>query len=322
MVRSMKRALMVAIAFVFLASCGGSKKKQIAVIPKGATHIFWLTVQAGAMAAGEEFGREILWNAPAQETDYSRQIQIVDSMIARRVDGIVIAASDRKALVGVVERATNSGIPVTVFDSGLDSTNYMSYVATDNQEAGRMGGRKLGELLGGKGKVGLVMHVPGSVSTTDRERGFDEVIAKEFPGIAVVQRQFGMSDRAKSMAAAENILTAHPDLDGFFCSTEPSCSGTALALKGRGVQGKIKLVAFDSNEAMIEDLKAGVIDAMVVQDPFKMGYEGVKTIHQKLSGQEPPKRMDLQAVVVTRADLEKQETQKLLAPDIKKYLKQ
>jgi len=318
----MKRALMVAIAFVFLASCGGSKKKQIAVIPKGATHIFWLTVQAGAMAAGEEFGREILWNAPAQETDYSRQIQIVDSMIARRVDGIVIAASDRKALVGVVERATNSGIPVTVFDSGLDSTNYMSYVATDNQEAGRMGGRKLGELLGGKGKVGLVMHVPGSVSTTDRERGFDEVIAKEFPGIAVVQRQFGMSDRAKSMAAAENILTAHPDLDGFFCSTEPSCSGTALALKGRGVQGKIKLVAFDSNEAMIEDLKAGVIDAMVVQDPFKMGYEGVKTIHQKLSGQEPPKRMDLQAVVVTRADLEKQETQKLLAPDIKKYLKQ
>jgi ribose transport system substrate-binding protein len=320
----MKRflAAIALLGFALLASCGGQKKKQVAVIPKGATHIFWLSVQAGAISAGQEFGLDIVWNAPATETDYSRQIQILDSMVARRVDGIVIAASDRKALVAPVERATNSGIPVTVFDSGLDSTNYMSYVATDNLEAGRLAARTLGALLGGKGKVAVVMHVPGSVSTTDRERGFDEVMAKDFPGIQVVQRQFGMSDRAKSMAAAENILTAHPELDGFFCSTEPSCTGTALALKARGLSGKVKLVAFDSNDGMIEDLKGGTIDAMVVQDPFKMGYEAVKTIYQKLNGQEPPKRMDLQAVVVAKADLQKPDIARLLAPDLKKYLKQ
>ncbi len=319
---SPKRAVLILAAMALLGSCRGHRKKQVAVIPKGATHIFWLTVQAGSMAAGEEFGLEILWNAPATETDYSRQIQIVDSMVARHVDGIVVAASDRKALVGAVERATNAGIPVTVFDSGLDSTNYMSYVATDNVEAGRMAARTLARLLDGKGKAAVVMHVPGSISTTDREKGFDEVIAKDFPGIQVVQRQFGMSDRAKAMAVAENILTAHPDLNGIFCSTEPSCTGTALALKARSLQGKVKLVAFDSNEGMIEDLRAGVIDAMVVQDPFKMGYEAVKTIHQKLSGQTPAKRMDLQAVVVTKPDLDKPEIKQLLEPDVKKYLKQ
>jgi ribose transport system substrate-binding protein len=263
---------------------------------------------------------EILWNAPATETDFPRQIQIVDSMIARRVDGIVLAAGDRKALVGVVERATNSGIPVTIFDSGLDSTNYMSYVATDNVEGGRIAARHLGKLLGGKGKVGVIQHVPGSVSTTDRENGFDEVIGKEFPGIQIVQRQFGMSDRAKSMAAAENILTAHPDLDAFFCSTEPSTTGCARALVSRGSSGKVKLVGFDSTEGMIEDLKSGTIDALVVQDPFKIGYEAVKTIADKLAGRQPPQRMDLPAVVVTMENLDTPEIRKLLSPDLKRYL--
>jgi ribose transport system substrate-binding protein len=303
-------------------SCNRSGKKRIAVIPKGASHIFWLTVQAGARAGGEEFGLEIVWNAPPVETDFARQIQILDSMVAQRVDGIVIAACDRKALVAPVERAVAAGIPVTVFDSGLDSTAYMSYVATDNVEAGRMGARTLGKLIGGKGKVGVVMHVPGSVSTTDRESGFDQVIAAEFPGIQIAARQFGMSDRSKAMAAAENMLTAHPDLNAFFASTEPSTTGTALAIKSRGAAGKVKLIGFDSNEAMIEDLRAGVITAMVVQDPFKIGFEAVKTIADKLRGQTPPKRLDLQGTVVTAADLEKPEIKTLLNPDIKKYLDQ
>jgi ribose transport system substrate-binding protein len=256
------------------------------------------------------------------ETDFARQIQIVDSMIARRVDGIVMAACDRKALVASVERATASGIPVTVFDSGLDSTNYMSYVATDNVEAGRLAARTLGRLLGGKGKAAVVMHVPGSVSTTDREKGFEEVMASEFPTIHIVQRLFGMSDRSKSMAAAENILTAHPDLDGFFSSTEPSSTGTALALKARNLSGKVKLVAFDASDSMIEDMRGGTIDAMIVQDPFKMGFEAVKTVHEKLSGRTPAKRLDLRAIAVTKADLDKPDIKQLLSPDLKKYLNQ
>ncbi len=315
-----RRAALAGLAL--LAGCRGKRRKIVAVIPKGTSHLFWLSVQAGAMAAGREFDLEILWNGPPLETEYARQIQILDSMIARRVDGIALAATERKALVAPVDRATAAGIPVTVFDSGLDSTNYMSYVATDNYEAGKSGARTLAALVGGKATVAVVMHAPGSASTMDRERGFDEVMASEFPAIRVAARQFGLSDRAKAMAAAENILTAHPDLDGLFASSEPSSVGAALALKARRLSGKVKFVAFDSSDTMIEDLRAGTIDAMVVQDPFHMGFEAVKTLADKLRGASPPKRLDLKARVIRREDLDKPDVKALLSPDLKKYLGQ
>jgi ribose transport system substrate-binding protein len=302
------------VGVLAFTGCNRNNKKVIAVIPKGTSHLFWVSVQTGAQAAGKEFGVEIVWNGPAQETEYSRQIQILDSMVARHVDGIVVAANERKALVGSIDRAAAAGIPLTVFDSAVDTTNYLSYVATDNVEGGRLGARTLGNLLGGKGKVAMIMHAPGSASTMDREAGFNEVMAKEFPNIQVVASQFGMSDRAKAMAASENILTAHPDLDGIFASSEPSSVGAALAIKSRGLSGKVKLVAFDSSDGMIEDLKGGTINAMVVQDPFKMGFEAVRTVVDKLNGKTPPKRVDLAARVIRKEDLEKPEIKQLLSP--------
>lgn len=315
-----RRDWVLSSAAALLAGCAGNRKKRVAVIPKGTSHLFWVSVQAGALAAGKQFDLEILWNGPATETDYSRQIQIVDSMVAQRVDGIALAASERKALVAAVDRAMAAGIPVTVFDSGLDSENHLSFIATDNYEAGKMGGRKLAELMGGKGNVAVIMHAPGSLSTMDREKGFRDVIAAEFPNIRIVAEQYGMSDRAKSRAAAENILAAHPQLDGFFASTEPSSSGISLALKAREMNGKVKFVAFDSSEAMIEDLRNGTIHAMVVQDPFRLGFEAVRSIHTKLSGGNPERRIDLQARVISRPDLETPEIRDLLNPDVKKYL--
>lgn len=304
-----------------LASCGrGARQPRIAVVPKATSHLFWQSVHAGAIAAGRDLKVDVLWNSPAVETDFSRQIQILDSMIAQRVDGIAVAASDRTALDASLDRAAQAGIPVTVFDSGVDSTNYMTFVATNNYEAGKLAARKLAELVGGKGKVAMVLHMPGSYSTMERERGFEDVIAKEFPSIRIVARQYGMSDRSKSMAAAENMLTAYPDLDGMFCSTEPSSTGTSLALKERGLAGKVKFVAFDSADNMIEDLRAGVIHAMVVQDPFQIGYEAVKTLVDKLHGHPPPKQMDLNARVITRPDLDKPDVHALLFPDLQRYL--
>jgi ribose transport system substrate-binding protein len=164
------------------------------------------------------------------------------------------------------------------------------------------------------------MHAPGSASTTDRERGFDDVMKTEFPKIEIVQRQFGMSDASKSRAAAENILTAHSDLNGIFASSEPSSLGTALALKSRGLSGKVKFVSFDSSDPLIADLQGGTIDAMVVQDPFKMGFEAVKTLVDKLNGITPPKQIDLPARVVHKADLDKPDVHDLLYPDVKKFL--
>lgn len=314
-----KRAPLCLVTLIFiLAGCRSGQTKRIAVIPKGTSHLFWVSVRAGAMAAGQKAGVEILWNGPAQETEYDRQIQIVESMIAQRVDGIALAATERKALVRSIDRAASLGIPVTVFDSGVDTTNYMTYLATDNYEAGKIGARELARLLNGKGSVAVVMNAPGSTSTMDRERGFDEVMQSEFPKIQVVARQYGLSDRSKAMTAAENILTAHPDLKGLFASAEPSSVGTSLALKSRGLAGKVRFVAFDASDTMIEDLKQGVMDAMVVQDPYGMGYEAVNTIVEKLNGRQPPKRIDLHARLIRREDLDKPEVHALLFPDVKK----
>jgi ribose transport system substrate-binding protein len=303
-----------------LAGCHGKQRKTVAVVPKATAHLFWVTVHAGAAAAGRDFDVDVLWNGPSAETDYARQVQIVDSMIARQVDGLVVAAQDRTTLNASLDRAAAAHIPVTVFDSGVDSTNYMSYIATNNFEGGQVAARKLGTLLNGKGKLAMLMNAPGSKSTMDRESGFEEVLRKEFPGMEIVARQFSMSDRAKAMAAAENFLTAQPDLDGMFASSEPSSVGAALALKSRGLAGKVKLVAFDASEELVADLKDGSIDALVAQDPFKMGYDAVKTLADKWKGGTPPKTIDLNARVVTKSDLDQPEIKSLLFPDVKKYL--
>jgi ribose transport system substrate-binding protein len=300
--------------------CNRQHARRIAVIPKGTEDIFFQSVHAGAIAAGREFHEEILWDGPPQETEYGRQLAIMDSMLNRHVDGIVLAAANRNSLNGSLDRASRENVPVVIFDSGVDSANYVSFVATNNYEGGRMGGRDLARLLKGKGTVAMIDHAPGSASTMDRERGFKDVMAKEFAGVSIVAEQYSMSDRAKGMAAAENILTAHPDLNGIFASSEPSSVGAAQALKSRGLAGKVRLVAFDSSEGLVDDLKAGVIDALVAQDPFKMGYEAVHAVSEKLDGVAPPKVLDLSAILITKENLGRPDVQKLLHPDLEKYL--
>ncbi|HVW85969.1 MAG TPA: substrate-binding domain-containing protein [Bryobacteraceae bacterium] len=314
-----KAAVFIALSLLAL-SCNRQKQRRIAVIPKGTAHVFWQSVHAGAAAAGQEFHEEILWDGPPNETDYSRQLEIFDSMLNRHVDGVVVAAADRTTLNASLDRAARENVPVVVFDSGVDSTNYVTFVATNNFEAGQMAGRKLGQLLNGKGSVAMIQNAPGSASTMDRERGFRDALSREFPGVHIVAEQYSMSDRAKGMGVTENMLTAHPDLDGLFASSEPSSVGAAQAVKSRGLVGKIKFVAFDSSEGLVEDLSAGVIDALVAQDPFRIGFEAVRAVTDKLNGKTPQKKIDLSATVITKADLGKPEIKQLLHPDLGKYL--
>ncbi len=313
----MRLSAVVIGSLLLLSSCNQSKKRLIGVVPKATSHVFWVAVEKGAKAAAKEFQVDIEWNGAPSETEYARQIQIVDSMINRKVDGLAVAATERRALVASVDRAMKQGIPVTIFDSGIEGENYTSYVATNNYEGGQLGARAMAKLIGGKGEVGLILHAPGSASTMDRERGFTDVIEKEFPGIKIVATQYGMADRSKARAGAENILTAHPNLSGFFGSSEPSTTGASLAVKARGLAGKVKVVAFDASDNLVEDMKAGAIQAMVVQDPFQMGYQTVKTLVDKLDGKTPPKRIDLSAKVIFADEVGKPENQRLLSPELK-----
>jgi ribose transport system substrate-binding protein len=311
-----QRWILLVLAAALLGGCSRQGKLIIGVVPKGQAHIFWQTVHAGAVAAAREGGAEVRWNGPAVETEFSRQVQIVDSMINGRVSAIVLAPTDRVALVSVVERAAREKIPVTIFDSAIDTENYVSFVATNNYAAGQMAARRIGQILNGRGTVAMLMNMPGSASTLEREKGFEDALSKEFPQIQIAARQFGMSDRAKSMSVAEDLLTAHPGLSGVFASNEPGSVGGAQALKSRKLTDKVKLVGFDSSPTLVDDLRAGAIDSLIVQDPFQIGYTAVKTALDKLKGQTPPRKIDTPARLITAGDLEKPEVKQLLNPDL------
>jgi ribose transport system substrate-binding protein len=299
----------------FLAGCRGSHEKLIGVVPKATSHLFFVSIHAGVDKAAQDFHVNVLWNGPNEETDHARQIQIVDAMVTRRVDALAISATDERALAAPVERAVRAGIPVTIFDSGVNIEDYTSFIATDNYGAGCTAARTLARLIGGHGKVGMVMHKPGGTSTVLRERGFEDTVSKELPGVVIAARQYGMSDRARSRTAAEDILTAHPDLAGIFASSEASSLGAIQAIRSRGLSGKIRLVTFDFSDEHVEALRDGTIDVMLVQDPFRIGYEAVKSLAEKLSGQNPPKRMELPVRLIVKADLEKPEVRALLQPE-------
>ncbi len=318
---AMLHRIRLILPLLLLASaCRRPETRIVGVVPKGANHIFWQTVHAGAVKAGREFGFEVEWNAPALEIDSSRQIEIVESLVNKRVAGIALAPVDKHALVAVVERAAAAGIPVAIFDSAIDTGRIISYVATDNMEGGRMAARRMGEILGGKGKVGVVGFMPGSAATMEREQGFLEETKRSLPGIQIVGVQFAMANRAKAMSITENFLTAHPGLAGLFADNESSSSGASQALKSRNARG-VKLVAFDVSEQLLDDLRGGTIDSIVVQNPFKMGYESGKAIGMKLAGLTPPRILDSGAVLIVKEDIGKPDIKELLFPDIGRYLK-
>jgi len=310
--------LLVLLLLLPGSGCRREKKRVIGVIAQGRSHLFWQSIHAGAVAAARDAGIEISWNAPTSETDYSGQLQILNTMINRRLDAIAIAPIDKKAMVNAVERAARENIPVIIFDTGVETDQFVARVATDNYAAGRMAAERMGLILNGKGKVLIVACQPGAASTIAREQGFEDVIREKFSGIQIADKRFGMADFAKSLAVAENMLTAHPDADAMFASNETSSVGAAQALKGR--QSRTRLVGFDWSPTLLEDLRTGVIDALVVQDPFKMGYEAVMAAIEKLNGRTPVKIQNLSARLVTRDNLNDPDVQRQLNPDLKKYL--
>ena len=276
--------------------------------------MFFVSVHAGVDQAARDLKLQILWNGPQNETDFARQIEIVDSMIAQQVSAIAISATDERALVAPLERAIKAGIPVAIFDSGVNIEDYVTFIATGNFEAGCTAARTLAGFLNGAQEVAMVMQKPGGTSTVLREQGFEQTIAKEFPQLKIVAQQYCMADPARSRTVAEDILAAHPKLGGIFASSEAASLGSIQAIRGRSLSGKVKLVTFDFSKAHVEALRDGTVSAMMVQDPFRLGYEAVRALDQKLNGQTPPKRQDLPARVILKADLNRPEIQSLVQP--------
>lgn len=324
----LKKALCALLLALVLTGCGGEKdgtpaadgaeksagdRLEIAVIPKGLAHQFWLTVRAGAEAAGKDLGADIVWQGPPKETEITKQINIVQDMISRGVDAIVLAACDENALVQGIEQAMDDGIPVITIDSGVQSDRPLSFVATDNVAAAELAADKLAELIGGSGKVGLIPFVKGAATSQRREEGFRIGVDKRFD-LELASVLYCDSDVAKAMNAADDMMTSHPDMKGIFAANEAAAIGAAQAIRVAGKAGDVKLVAFDAAEEEINALKEGVIQALIVQSPYRMGYLGVEAAVNAIRGEEVEKRIDTGVTVVTQDNLNSPEVQELLYP--------
>ncbi len=317
----------IAFASLVLAACAGqstSDRITIAVIPKGTSHVFWQSIHAGAQKAGTELGIAIAWRGPLREDDRDSQVAEVENAVGRGVAGIVLAPLDDAALVAPVSAAMRQKIPVVIIDSGLKGDDYVSFVATDNEAGGRLAGEGLAKLIGGKGRVVLLRYAEGSDSTTKREEGFLTAI-KANPGIEIVSsNQYAGADVESAYKKSEAILSQlkRPDgglnVDGIFCPNESASFGMLRVLEDNGWAGKVRFIGFDASDNLRKALGNGHVDGLVLQDPVRMGYLGVKTMVSHLKGEKVDRRIDTGVRLVLREDMDKPDAKQLLQPDLPK----
>jgi ribose transport system substrate-binding protein len=328
----MRKLLLLLLVLTLLIACtpgnNGKKKLTIAVIPKGATHEFWKSIHAGSNKAASEFTAqgtevEVIWKGPLREDDREQQIQVIEGFAAQGVSGIVLAPLDNHALVRPVEDAKRAGVPTVIIDSGLESDQFVSFVATDNRKGGTLAADRLGQLLNGKGKVFVLRYAEGSASTTEREEGFISQIKAKFPGIQLISTdQYAGVTRDTAKRASENMLNRFGDeVQGIFTPNESSTAGMLLALQDIGKAGKSSFVGFDSSQTFIDALNANQLQGLVVQNPFNMGYLGVRTMVDSLLGKPVEKKIDTGVMLVTKENLQSAEVNALIHPPLDQYLK-
>jgi ribose transport system substrate-binding protein len=296
---------------------------SLAIIPQGSLQRYWKAIHAGALKAEADLAQSgvsvhIAWKAPVREDDRNEQARIVEGFIKQGVQGIVLAPFDSRTMVGPVEAAAHAGIPTVVVDSALETPHIVSFIATDNKRGGALAADRLGELLGGSGTVLLLRYQEGSASTEEREKGFAQRLRQAFPNIKIIMpTEFAGATRDSAKRAAASLLSQYgDDLRGVFTPNESSTAGMLMALSAVQKAGRIILVGFDSSDVYVDSLRHKQLHGLVVQDPFRMGELGVKTLVDHLTGKSVPKRVDTGATMVTLENMDRPEIQKLLRPPV------
>ena len=287
-------------------------KKTIAWIPKATNSTFWLAVKRGAEKAGAELGYDILYVGVQDQTNIAGQVNLVNDMVVRKVAGILKAATDAKALAPAVEKAISAGVPVITLDSGVDSDKPYAYIATDNIGAARLAAETEAKLVGGKGNIGDIGITAGSQTGREREQGFLEGM-KKYPAIKVLPVQYSGCDPAKSLNIATDFFTGNPELAGFFGACDGGGTGSGQLVRQKSLKGKVHVVSFDTSPEELQLFKDGYIDALIVQDPFQMGYRGVYAMDKVLKGDKvEPRVVEIPAQVVTMENFNDPKIQELL----------
>lgn len=319
--RLVAAGLVSALLVCGLGACGSGdaedmkEKRKIAVICKGSVHEFWKTVKQGAMDAGEELGLDVTFDAPEDESQVDVQIDMVETAIANRVDAIVLAPLDVERLNASIEEAHREGIPVLTFDSDVTTPVRVATIGTDNLTAGAIAGRNAASLMGGEGKVAVISFVEGAQTAIERNAGFIEELENNYKDtIEVVGVNFCGGDAEVAKQQAYDFIKKYPDLKCIYGANEGSAVGVAAAVKELGMQDDVIVIGFDSSEQEIAYLDEGIIKGMMVQNPYNMGYLGVRNINKVLDGMKIDEKLDTGATYVSRENLYDEDTQWLLYP--------
>ncbi len=282
--------------------------KIIAVIPKGTASMWWEVVHKGASQAGRELGYQILWTGPEQESDREKQIQAVEDAMARHVTGIVLGPNDFQALVRPVDKVYKAGIPCVIIDSavGADENHYASFAATDNFAGGAKAARIMGTKLNGRGNVILTKFIQNSASTDERTTGFVKTLADEYPNIRLIDEQFTLGTVEDSRQKTADMLLRNKDnVDGLFAVNHPTSVGAYKALQSIGLAGDVTMIGFDSDKVLVEGIEKGEVEALIVQNPYEIGYQGVRLVVKAIKGETNPKKVPIPSMVADRESIDR-----------------
>jgi ribose transport system substrate-binding protein len=296
------------------------KKFTIALIPGLTTDAFYITMRKGAEAAAKAVGAELVFQG-APDFNPVTQVPVLDAVIAKKPDAILIAPTDKTQLVQPLKKAVAAGIPVITVDTFIGNGKYqtgagdadfpLSYVASDNVLGGAIAARALAKAIGDKGKV-YVSNVKPGISTTDqREEGFKEEMAKH-PNIKVLETQFNDDDANKAASQLQAVFARNPDLAGVFGANLFSALGAANGVKQAGQSGKVKVVAFDAPGSIVANINSGLVDMAIAQHPAEIGYYGVMTAYAHLTGQSVPTAIGTGFTVIDKSNVGN--------PDVAKFI--
>ncbi|ALI57033.1 ABC transporter substrate-binding protein [Celeribacter marinus] len=304
-------ALSASLAFGSASAVSAQDEIYIPLISKGFQHQFWQAVKSGADQAAEEFNVRITFEGPDNETMVDRQIDMLSAALANNPAAIGFAALDSQAAIPLLRQASEAGIPVIAFDSGVDSDIPMSTATTDNVAAAALAADKMADFLGGTGTVAVVAHDQTSRTGIDRRDGFLNRMASEYPGIEVVSVQYGAGDQLQSTEVAKAILTANPGLGGMFGTNEGSAIGIVNAVREMGTEG-LTVIGYDSGKAQTDAIRDGLMNGAITQNPVGIGYETVKAAVAAMNGETLPAIIDTGFYYYDQSNIDNAEIQAVL----------
>jgi ribose transport system substrate-binding protein len=312
-------ALIVLFFAVFIAGCGRStistneNKQKINVIVKMKEASFFNVVKMGAEAAGKEFDADVIYDGPDNEKDIDEQIKLVEEAINNNSNAIVLAASDYNRLAPVVEKAANNNIPVIIIDSQLKSDRIKGFIGTDNFDAGAQLGQTVAARIGKDCRIAVMNFMKGAASSDMREKGVFNTL-KEYPEIKVVSNMYCNSDEGNAFKLTEKVIKENDNLNAVVCTNAQSTEGVARAIDANKLSGKIKIIGLDSTPEEISYLDKGVIEALVIQNPFNMGYLGVRYAIDAINNKPIPETTFTRLKIVDKKNMYLPENEKLLFP--------